>query len=72
MSIMAAQKRKKKFFWQKVFVFLNAYYPKTELIKALNSLVLPDHLEGRLLEIPKTEALGIYFCLKIISKLAPE
>ena len=35
-------------------MFLNAYYPKTELIKALNSLVLPDHLEGRLLEIPKT------------------
>ena len=34
---MAAQKHKKNC-WQKFFPFLNAYYPKTHLIKTLNSL----------------------------------
>ena len=52
---MAAQKRKRKQFWQKCLTFLNVYYPKTHLIKALYSL---DSFRscGRLLENPKTGA----------------
>ena len=48
---MAAQKRKKKC-WQNFFAFLNAYYPKTQLIKALNSLD-SSRPHGKLLESPK-------------------
>ena len=49
---MAAQKHTKKF-RQKFFAFLNAYYPKAQLIKALNSLD-SSRTYGRLLENPKT------------------
>ena len=35
---MTAQKRKKKEMSDKILVFLNVYYPKTHLIKALDSL----------------------------------
>ena len=47
------KKRKKKKKWQKLYAYLNVYYPKTQLIKVLNSL---DSFRpyGRLLEIPKT------------------
>ena len=49
---MAAQKCKKKF-RQKLFAFLNVYYPKTHQIKALYS---PDssELNERLSQNPKT------------------
>ena len=68
---MTAQKRKKKTLLPEFFAFLNAYYPKTQLIKALKSLD-SSRSHGRLLENPKTGTLGIYFCLKVISKLAPQ
>ena len=51
---MAAQKRKKKI-RQKFLAFLNVYYPKTHLIKALYSLD-SSRSYGRLLENPKTGA----------------
>ena len=45
---MASQKSKKqKKYWQKLFVFLNAYCPKTHLIKAFNCLNSPGS-NGRL------------------------
>ena len=46
---------KKKFFWQKFLAFLNVYYPKTHLIKALYSLD-SSRSYGRLLENPKIGA----------------
>ena len=49
---MAAQKRK-KIFSAEFFAFLNVYYPKTHLIKALNSLD-SSRPYGRLLENQKT------------------
>ena len=51
---MAAQKRKKKI-RQKFLAFLNVYYPKTHLIKALYSLD-SSRSYGRLLENLKTRA----------------
>ena len=50
---MAAQKRKKKI-RQKFLAFLNVYYPKTHLIKALYSLDSSRPNET-LSQIPKTE-----------------
>ena len=50
---MAAQKRKKKI-RQKFLAFLNVYYPKTHLIKALYSLD-SSRPNGRLSLNPKTE-----------------
>ena len=58
---MAAQKQKN--FQQKFVTFLNAYYPNTHLIKAFNSQMEDYH------KIEKQEALGNYFCLKMIPKL---
>ena len=57
---MAAQKGKKKRFWQKFLTVLNVYYPKIHLIKALCSL---DYFRsyGTLLENPKTGASGDLF-----------
>ena len=52
---MAAQKRKKKI-RQKFLAFLNVYYPKTHLIKALYSLD-SSRPNGRLLQNPKTGGL---------------
>ena len=49
---MAAQKRKKKI-RQKFLAFLNVYYPKTHLIKALYSLD-SSRPNGRLSQNPKT------------------
>ena len=49
---MAAQRPPKKF-RQKYFAFLNVYYPKTYLIKVLNSLYT-SRLNGRLSQNPKT------------------
>ena len=49
---MAAQKRK-KIFSAEFFAFLNVYYPKTHLIKALNSLD-SSRPNGRLSQNPKT------------------
>ena len=49
---MAAPKRK-KIFRQKFLAFLNFYYPKTHLVKALCSLD-SSRSYGRLLENPKT------------------
>ena len=49
---MAAQKRKKKI-RQKFLAFLNVYYPKTHLIKALYSLD-SSRSYGRLSQNPKT------------------
>ena len=51
-SIMVAQKSKKKN-WQKLFLYLNAYYSKTHQIKALNSLDESISNE-RLSQNPKT------------------
>ena len=48
---MTAQKCKKHF-RQKFFPFLNVYYPKNHLTKALNSLDF-SRLKGRLSENPK-------------------
>ena len=31
---------------EEIFAFLNAYYPKTHLIKVLNSLDFSDHMEN--------------------------
>ena len=50
---MAAQKRQ-KICWQKFFAFLNAFWPKPQLIKALNSLDSSISY-GRLLQNQKTE-----------------
>ena len=55
---------------RKYFAFLNACYPKTHLIKSLNSLD-SSRPYGRLRK-SKNGALGNYFCLKMISKLAPQ
>ena len=41
---MAAQRYKKNV-GRNVFVFLNAYKPKTELIKSPTLFILPDHME---------------------------
>ena len=49
---MVAQNWKKKKL-KKLFAFLNAYYPKTHLIKALNSLD-SSRPNGRLSQNPKT------------------
>ena len=49
---MVAQKDKKKMATNIFFPFLNAYSPKTQLIKALNSLD-SSRTYRRLLEIPK-------------------
>ena len=49
---MAAQKRKKKF-RRKFLAFLNVYYSKTHLIKALNSLD-SSRPNGKLSQHPKT------------------
>ena len=56
---MAAQKRKKKF-RQKFLAFLNVYYSKTHLIKALNSLdcSIPN---GKLSQHPKTGGFKEWF-----------
>ena len=48
---MAAQKWKK--ILPEIFAFLNAYYPKTHLIKVLNSLD-SARLNGGLSQYPKT------------------
>ena len=63
---MAAQKCKKSC-KQVSFAFLNAYYPKTHLIKALNSL---DSFRpyGKPLENQEEGALENYFCLKMICR----
>ena len=53
---MAAQKRK-KIFSAEFFAFLNVYYPKTHLIKALNSLD-SSRPYGRLLENQKNRELS--------------
>ena len=70
---MAAQKRKKKkkIVSRKFFAFLNASYPKIHLIKSLKSLD-SSRPNGRLLENQKQGPLRNYFCLKIISKIAPQ
>ena len=60
---MAAQKWKKKKEWQNFFTFLNAYYPKTHLIKALNSLY-SSKASGRLSQNPKTEGFRKLFLSK--------
>ena len=49
---MAAEKHKKTF-WLKFFAFLNVYYPKTHLIKALSSLD-SSRTNGRISKNPKT------------------
>ena len=49
---MAARKYKKKF-WQKFVVFLIICYPKTHLVKALNSID-SSRPNRRLLQNPKT------------------
>ena len=67
---MAAEKTQKKIVCRKYFAFLNACYPKTHLIKSLNSLD-SSRPYGRLRK-SKNGALGNYFCLKMISKLAPQ
>ena len=67
---MAAQKcKKKQTVDRNFFAFLNVYYPKTHLIKALNSLDL-SRPNGRLLEDLKTGASRNLFLPEIISKLA--
>ena len=53
---MAAQRVKKKHIWEKFLAFLNVYYPKTHLIKALYSLD-SSRPNGRLLQNPKTGGL---------------
>ena len=57
--IIVAQKRKKKLLVE-FFAFLNAYYPKTQLIKALNSRDSQRPYE-RLLKISKTRDLRELF-----------
>ena len=52
---MAAQKRKKKNICKKFLAFLNVYYAKTHLIKAL--LILQDQME-HYHKIQKREAFG--------------
>ena len=52
---MANQKGKKTTFQQKILAFLNVYYPKTNLIKALYSLD-SSRSDERLSENPKTRA----------------
>ena len=60
---------------QKFFTLLNAYQPKTQLIKVLKSLD-SSRSYGRLLENKKKQKkegpLGIYICLKVISEIAPQ
>ena len=53
------------------FAFLNPYEPKPQLIKIHNSLDSSGSY-GKLCIIKKQGALGNYFCLKMISKLAPQ
>ena len=67
---MPDQKGKKNF-RQKFLAFLNVYYPETHLMKALYSLIFQEQMEGYY-TIQNQEALGNYFCLKMISKLAPQ
>ena len=67
-SIMAAQKGKKNFL-QKFLAFLNAYYPQNPSNQSSLLLILEDHMEDYS-KIQKQGPLGIYFCLKVISKLA--
>ena len=67
---MTAQNRKKKF-GQKFFAFLNVYYPKPIQSKLSILLILQDQMEDYH-KIQKQEALGNYFCLKMIPKLAPQ
>ena len=67
---MAAQKCKKNF-RQKFFPFLNVYYPKNHLTKALNSLDF-SRLKGRLSQNPKIGGFRELFLPKIIYKLAPQ
>ena len=50
---MGKRERKKKKLWQKCLAFLNVYYLKTHLIKALNSLD-SSRPNGRLSQNPKT------------------
>ena len=61
----------KKIRRQKFFSYLNAYYFKAHLIEALTLLILPEHIEDYK-KIEKQDALGNYFCLKMISKLSPQ
>ena len=37
----------KKNFWQNFLMILNTYEPKTQLIKALNSLDSSDHIKSK-------------------------
>ena len=60
---MAAQKWKKKKEWQNFFTFLNAYYLKTHLIKALSSLY-SSKASGRLSQNPKIEGFRKLFLSK--------
>ena len=66
---MAAQKHTKNF-RQNFLAFLNVCYPKNHPIKALYYLD-SSRPNGRLSQNPKQEALGNYFCLKMISRPAP-
>ena len=63
--------KKKKKIRQKLLTFLNAYHPKTQLIKIQNSLD-SSRPYGRLLENQKTGDLRSYFYLKMIVNLAPQ
>ena len=60
---MVAQKHTQKNCWQKYFAFLNAHYPKTQQIKALNS---PDSSRSyrKPLENPKTHSFKKLFLPK--------
>ena len=60
-----------KFVSRNFFAFLNASYPKTHLIQCLNSFE-SSRPYGRLLENKKQGDLRNYFCLKMISKIAPQ
>ena len=66
---MAAQKQKSC--WENFLAFLNAYKPKTQLIKALTSI---DSFRsyGRLPQNPKKGGLGNYFFMKISALLPYE
>ena len=55
----------------KFFAFLNASYPKSHLSNLSTLLILPNHMKD-CQKIKKKEDLRNYFCLKIISKVAPQ
>ena len=68
---MVAQQSPQNKNLQKCFAFLNVCYPKTHLIRLSTILIVPYHKNGYY-KIKNQETLRDYFCLKMISKLAPQ